>query len=319
MSKGTVCVVGCNGFVGSHVTATLLGAGFSVRGTLRDPVATRSRWVESALSPLAKKGANLTLHTAHAADLDALTKAMQGCDGVINCAGAIRQEHTTVNLMTVLAGNVCDAAQAAGVRSAVFTSSTGSTNPSEGEPELKNELDHWSDDQVQLDAGKYAAAAKTRYDRKVLEKAEASKGGLRAAIINPSMIVGPCYQPEPVTSLTSFAAIISGKRMKDAVPNSSMSMIDVRDLAQLHVAALLNDKASGRYFGVKKSWHWQDILAELGRQIPSYTPPEPDPDQTPATPTRFDLSRQNTLDVDVRDLDAIISGLVAELRRREMI
>lgn len=32
----TVAVLGCSGFVGSHVTAALLSRGYSVHGTLRD-------------------------------------------------------------------------------------------------------------------------------------------------------------------------------------------------------------------------------------------------------------------------------------------
>jgi nucleoside-diphosphate-sugar epimerase len=147
----------------------------------------------------------------------------------------------------------------------------------------------------------------------------ASDGSFRVCTINPSMIVGPAYQPEPVVSLQRFAAIINGERFADKIPNGSMSMIDVRDLAALHVNALENEQASGRYFGVKQSWHWRDILQALERACPAYKMQPPDPDEVPVRATQFDLSRQASLGASPRGLDDMLEGLVAEFNRRKMI
>ena len=51
--------------------------------------------------------------------------------------------------------------------------------------------------------------------------------------------------------------------MKEQVPNDSMSIIHVDDLALLHVACMERESASGRYFGVNRSWAWEDILKAL--------------------------------------------------------
>ena len=314
-----ICVIGASGFVGSHVTAALLARGTPVHGTTRDASAAKTGWLRDMAAEVASDGATLTLFSASAFDKDSLAAAMDGCDGVIMCAGSATIEPETIPLMEALAENVSEACLETGIERAVFTSSTGSTNPPEGEPELKREMDHWSDPDVQLAAKKYAAVGKTRLDQTVLGKMAASDGRFRAVTINPSMITGPCYQPEPVTSLKSFAAILSGKRLADKVPNSSMSMIDVRDLAALHLAALDNPSASGRYFGVKKSWHWRDILAALEQAVPGYKMPALDPEETPVRATQFDLSRQASLGVSIRDIDEILAGLVGELTRRQMM
>lgn len=319
ISEGPICVVGCNGFVGSHVTAELLSRGFDVHGTVRDDSETNTNWIWESVAPLARDGTKLTLFAAEASDKEALRTAMTGCTGVICCAGSPKQEPETVDLMTALAGNVSDVALELGIGAAVFTSSTGSTNPPDGEPPLKNEVEHWSDAEKQLAAGKYAAAAKTRYDRLVLQKMNASDGRLRSATINPSLIAGPCFQPEPVASLRTFAAIIKGERMGDKIPNSSMSMIDVRDLAKLHSAALLDENASGRYFGIKRSWHWREILSELSGLVPSYQMPDIDPNEIPVTPTAFDLTRQASLGVELRDIREILKAVVEELNKRKLI
>ena len=111
----------------------------------------------------------------------------------------------------------------------------------------------------------------------------------------------------------------AGERMGDTIPNGSMSMIHVQDLARLHIAAMENPTASGRYFGVKKSWHWRAILKALEKAWPAYTRPDIDPDEQAARATEFDLSRQDTLGVELRDIDDIVQSVVDELQRRAMI
>lgn len=319
MAKDTICVVGCSGFVGSHVTAELLSRGYNVNGTLRDANGDNAQWLMAKVAPKASGANRLKLFSADVFDKASLLPAMAGCSGVIVCAGSPVIEPQTIDLMVAVAENVSDAAIEAGIGRAVFTSSTGSTNPPEGEPDLKNEIEHWSDPDFQLKAGKFAAVGKTRLDRIVLEKMASSGGAFRVCVINPSMIVGPAFQNEPVTSLRRFADIIQGERLADKIPNNSMSMVDVRDLAALHVNALEKSEASGRYFGVKASWHWRDILAALARACPAYQMPQTDPDETPVRATQFDLTRQATLGVELRGLEEMLDGLVKELTRRKMI
>lgn len=319
MSAETICVVGCSGFIGSHVTAELLRRGYNVNGTLRDAQGEKAYWLMSDVAAAASGNNKLTLYSADAFDKASFGPAMEGCTGVIVCAGSPAVQPETMDLMAAIAETVTEAALDAGIGRAVYTSSTGSTNPPEGEPDLKNEVDHWSDPELQLAQKKYAAVGKTRLDRTVLAKMEASGGAFRACTINPTMIVGPSYKPEPEGSFVRFAAIVRGERFADKIPNSSLSYIDVRDLAALHVNALENEEASGRFFGVKQSWHWREILGALERVYPGYKMPPLDADEVPVRPTQFDLSRQNSLGVNLRGLDEIIGGLVEELKRREMI
>lgn len=319
MIDETICVVGASGFVGSHVSAALLARGCNVNATLRDAGGANRDWLMSDVAASASDGNRLALFSVDVFDKASLKPAMEGCTGLIVCAGSPVIVPETIDLMVAVAENVSDAAIEAGIGRAVFTSSTGSTNPPSGEPVLKNEVLHWSDPERQLAEKKYAAVGKTRLDRIVLDRMAASDGGFRVAVINPSMIVGPAYQPEPVVSHVRFAEIIRGERMADKIPNGSMSLTDVRDLATLHVAALADEAACGRYFGVKQSWHWRDILRALKRAWPSYRMPPIDPDEVPVAPTRFDLTRQDSLDVRLRGLDPMMAGLVAELDRRKMI
>lgn len=307
-----ICVIGVSGFIGSHVAAELLRQGYSVRGTSRDPESKRD-WIENGIGKFAQDGAELTLHAANLRDRESLEAAMDGCSGVTMNAGDETQSPETVSLMLSAAQNTLEAANKKGIKRVVFTSSTGSTNPPDGEPEIKKENEHWSDADQQISVEKFSPAAKTLMERLAIPLGE--KLDIRVAIMNPSLILGPAFQPELPSSLRFLNSIVSGDKMSDRAPDGSMSMIDVRDLAALHVAALTNDDARGRYFGVKKSWHWQDILEALERIHPDYTAPEW-PDEERSEPSGYDLTRQNTLGVSVRGLDEILQGAVEELRLR---
>ena len=58
------------------------------------------------------------------------------------------------------------------------------------------------------------------------------------------LFLGPMFHPELHGSLSMFRAILKGEKLKQ-IPNNSMSFIDVRDLAQLELAALENNNARG--------------------------------------------------------------------------
>lgn len=318
MKRETICVIGMSGYVGSHITAELLKQGYSVNGTLRDPHGPHADWIRRELIPFAQAGQELQLFQAEISDQDSLEKAMSGSTGVIMSAGVETQVPETITLMVGAAEHTLNAALKLGIDRAVFTSSTGSTNPPEGEPPIKDELLHWSDPEQQIAVGKYSPAAKTLMEKKIFEYMDIHPN-LRVSIMNPSMIAGPAFQDQPPIGLTSVLAILKKERMADSIPNGSMSMIHVNDLAKLHIAALESESASGRYFALKKSWHWTEILNTLSQLYPAYTPPAWPAEMEPAKVTEFDFARRDSLGIELKDMDEILRDLLRELQRREML
>ena len=65
-------------------------------------------------------------------------------------------------------------------------------------------------------------------------------------------IFGPSLGPE-LSSGFELLKILDGS-MK-AVPNISLGIVDVRDVADLHIRAMTNPAAKGQ-----RSWHWQEAL-----------------------------------------------------------
>ena len=139
----------------------------------------------------------------------------------------------------------------------------GSTDLKEGEI-----IDRWAeaDPEYQISKGKYSLAAKISMDDAALKFGELHPD-IRIVIFNPSMIVGPMFHPDMHGSLVFFKDILTqGDKMKD-IPDDSMSFIDVRDLAQLELAALENKNAKGIcvcYYSLQKF--------QFRKYIPNFMP-----------------------------------------------
>ena len=127
--------------------------------------------------------------------------------------------------------NILKSAARQGVKNIVSCSSTSSTNPIPPVP-IKNEVDHWSDENEQCRAKKYTSATKT-----VMEKAAikfAAENGQRLSIILPSGMFGPGILPMHMNGNPHswLKDLIDGKDPKHKIiPNDSSSMSHLHDLA----------------------------------------------------------------------------------------
>lgn len=322
----TLCVVGASGLVGSHIVNAALERGYAVRGTLRDKTAPTKAPYLMALPGAQER---LTLHSADMADESAFDAALAGSDCVFIASliptytgpsGKPAREMDDAQgyeeiIMPTVNGclNILRAAARQHVPNVVICSSTSSTNPEPPVP-IKNEIDHWSDERQQCEAKKYTSAAKT-----VMEKAAinfADENAMRLSILLPTGLYGPLILPEHMAHgpYHWLKTLIDGGEPRHAtMPNGSTSMIHLRDLAALFLAAYEKPDASGRYYGVYDSWHWQDIYAELQKLLPDMKMPAP-LSEAPVAPTGFDFTRRDSLGVPLRDIPTMLRETVAWLK-----
>lgn len=163
-SDKTLCVVGASGLVGSNIVKAGLDRGYTVHGTMRDKDAPGKA---PFLNALAGASERLSLFSADMAKEETFDEAMAGADCVfIACliptyAGPSGKPAREMDdeqgyreiIMPTVNGclNIMRSAARHGVKNVVICSSTSSTNPVPGVP-IKNEQDHWSDEQQQCQA-----------------------------------------------------------------------------------------------------------------------------------------------------------------------
>ena len=316
-AETTICVAGASGLVGSNIVRAALQRGYAVNGTLRDKDAPEKACYLTAL-PGAEK---LSLFSAEMSDEASFVAPLAGADGVfIACLiptykgsdGTPAKEMDDVRgyaeiIMPTVDGclNILRAAYQQGVRTAVICSSTSSTNPVPP-VSVKNEVEHWSDADEQCREKKYTSATKTIMEKAAIEFC--AEHAMRLSIILPTGLYGQAILPEHMNH-NPFAwlkrVIDGGPARHQKTPNDSASMIHLHDLANLFLAAFENPDASGRYFGVYKSLHWQEIYAECKKVLPNMKMPAPITEPA-AEPTSFDFARRDSLGVQIRDFPTLL-------------
>lgn len=228
-----------------------------------------------------------------------------------------------------------DSPRCQSIQCLVLTSSMSAAAP-QPEPPVKDES-HWSDDDAQLARGNFYGCLKTRQEKLCQKWSEQSvqdgklSPNFRYCAICPTMIVGPPLLAAkgddnytPSGTMGSLYRVIKPadgplligqtlKGVKRKARNDSMSYIDVQDCAAMHVAAMENTNASGRYFSLVESWHWNDILSTLQELYPKILLDEHykyEGDDI-IRPTQFNLDRMNSLGVKVKSIKEIFEECIS--------
>ena len=237
-----VLVTGISGYIGQHCAAELLNQGFEVVGTVRSKSKVDS--TKSAISAAAPVD-GLTFAEADLLSDKGWESAMSGCTYVMHVASPFvfaepKDENEMIKPAVEGTRRVVKAAQKAGVRRMVLTSSTFAMIA--GKATGRYGPDSWSDTNSNI--GAYAKS-KTLAEKAAWEAVAGS--GMELTVINPGAVYGPSLGSEVAGESLSFMRDIIGGKMP-MVPDIAMGMVDVRDVARLHVAAMTTPRAAGQRF-----------------------------------------------------------------------
>lgn len=86
------------------------------------------------------------------------------------------------------------------------------------------------------------------------------KLNIKSAVICPTLVTGPLLGSQIGSSLTIVSNYLNGS--KELIPNSSMSLVDVRDVGELCVQAILKN-AEGRFIAVEKGYTFEQIVEAM--------------------------------------------------------
>jgi len=243
----TVLVTGGSGFVGSHVLLQLLNAGHSVRTTVRS--LQREGGVRAMLRDAgADAGQRLSFFAADLTRDEGWADAVAGCDYVIHVASPIpaaapRTENELIVPARDGALRVLKASRDAMVKRVVLTSSCGAVYY--GHPPQRAPFDEtsWTD----IDGGEMSAYVKSKA---IAERAAwsfmAEEGGaLQLSVVNPAGIFGPILGTDFSSSIELVTRLMKGA---PGCPRLYFGVVDVRDVADLHVRAMIDPAAKGERF-----------------------------------------------------------------------
>lgn len=244
-----VLVTGISGYIGQHCAAELIKNGYAVRGSLRS--LSKAEAVTQAIQTAVDPKGNLEYCELDLLNDSGWDKAMQGCDFVLHVASpfVIRQpkdENELINPAVEGTQRALKAAKKAGIKRVVLTSSMVAML-GEAKGNLFVNHDSWTN--VKAKGVSAYVKSKTLAEKKAWEYIKKQKGDqkLELVTIHPGPVYGPSLS-ENLTgeSMSMFKDIIAGKM--PLIPKSAINMSDVRDVAEIHVKALEDRKASGKRF-----------------------------------------------------------------------
>lgn len=244
----TVLVTGGSGFIAVHTILQLLAAGHRVRTTVR--TADRSKDV---LAMLRQGGAPSTddvrFFTADLTSDAGWADAVVGCDYVLHVAsplplGVPRDENELIIPAREGTLRVLRAASDAGVKRVVVTSSFAAIGYGHQPRSRPSDETDWSN----LDGADVQpyVKSKTLAERAAWDFIAREGGGLELSVVNPVGVFGPVLGPDYSGSITIIKMLMDGAM--PATPKIYFGLVDVRDVADLHLRAMTSPAASGERF-----------------------------------------------------------------------
>jgi nucleoside-diphosphate-sugar epimerase len=279
----TVLVTGGSGFIGSHVVLQLLAAGHQVRTTVRS--LKREGEVRAMLKQGgAEPGDRLTFHVADLTADAGWGEAVAGCDFVQHVASPFPQElprHEDELIVPAREGalRVLRAARDAGVKRVVLTSSFAAIGY--GHPAHQGPFDETSWTNVDAPDVQPYTKSKTLAERAAWDFIAREGGALELAVVNPVGVFGPVLGPDYSTSILMVQRLMDGAL--PGCPRLTFGVVDVRDVADLHLRAMTDPAAKGeRFLAVAGDFMTmaqmahvlRDGMGPAGRRVPTRELPD---------------------------------------------
>lgn len=271
----TVLVTGASGFIGMHCVLQLLEQGFNVRGTVRS--SSKEDELRAALSVHTGSAEAAERFSAAEADLTSdqgWAEAAVGCRYALHVASPIPRTppaHEDELIVPAREGTlrVLRACAEAGVERVVMTSSVAAVLYGRDRSKTFNESDWSNVDSPKIGAYEKSKTLAERAAWEFVESAasvEPSGRKLELAVINPGLVLGPVLSADYGTSGEVVKKLM--ERDFPAVPNFCWAMIDVRDVAAAHLAALSVDAAVGhRHICALANYSLRDVARVLAPHV----------------------------------------------------
>jgi dihydroflavonol-4-reductase len=248
MAGETVLVTGGTGFIGAHCIIQLLQQGYAVRTTVR------SLKREADVRAMLKVGgadanAPIAFYQADLMSDAGWSDAVTGAHYVLHVASPFPPtipQHEDELIVPARDGalRVLKASRDASVKRVVLTSSfaaIGYGQPPQQKPFDETNWTNPSGDDVRAYTKSKTIAEKAAWDWVAKEG-----GALELSVVNPVGVFGPVLGPDYSTSILLIQRLMDGAM--PGCPRLYFGVVDVRDVADLHLRCMTNPAAKGERF-----------------------------------------------------------------------
>jgi dihydroflavonol-4-reductase len=257
-----VLISGASGFIAGHTIEKLLAAGHDIIGTVRDPDNVEKnahlRAMPGGAKHLTLVRSDLTDEDPFGAHVDVDVILHMASPYVMNVKDA--QRDLVVPAVQGTLSMLKAAANSPRVRRVVLTSSMAAITD---EPDGRVLTEEDWNDQSSLSRNPYYYS-KTMAERAAWDFMEREKPGFDLVVINPFLVIGPAHTAAINTSNQTFVDIINGQY--PAVMALEWGFVDVRDVADAHVAALDPQVPTGRYIAASANMDMGAVVDLMGAQ-----------------------------------------------------
>ncbi|MBO0719543.1 MAG: aldehyde reductase [Blastocatellia bacterium] len=243
-----ILVTGGSGFIAVHAILQLLAAGYNVRTTVRS--LKREGDIRAMLrAGGAEPGDRLSFIAADLESDAGWPEAAAGCEYVLHVASPFPPRipnHEDELIVPAREGTlrVLRSAREAGVRRVVLTSSFAAIGYGKKPQNSPFDETNWTDPN-----GKEVlpyVKSKTLAERAAWDFIASEGGGMELSVINPVGVFGPVLGPDFSTSILIVQRLLDGAL--PGVPRLYFGVVDVRDVADLHIRAMTHPAAKGERF-----------------------------------------------------------------------
>ena len=267
-SNTTVCVTGASGFIGSHLVKLLLEEGYRVRATVRD--ATN----EDKTAHLRALG-EMELFSADLMDAGSFDEAIEGSDYVIHAASAVYltaddPQKEIVDVAVMGTENVLASVnRSSSVKRVVLTSSVAAVFDAKRPTDYVFSEEDWNNSATLADEP-YSLSKKLA-EQRAHEIAEQSESWDLVAI-NPVFVTGPVMTRVHCRTSPSLVRSLMQGRFP-GVPDLHFYLVDVRDVARAHLAAMNHPTPERRYLCATGSMSMREMAKALRSEFPKSKTP----------------------------------------------
>jgi nucleoside-diphosphate-sugar epimerase len=246
VSEDLVLVTGGSGFVGIHCIDQHLRAGYRVRSTVRS--LSREADVRTMLKNAETPHQDALTFVAADLTRDAgWPDAVAGCEYVLHVASPFPDsvpKHEDELIIPAREGTlrVLRAARDADVKRVVLTSSFAAIGYGHETQDTPFDETNWSN----LNGVGAYTKSKTLAERAAWDFMANAGGNLELSVINPVGVFGPVLGPDYSTSILLVQRLMLGS--VPGCPRLYFGLVDVRDVADIHIRAMRNPDAKGERF-----------------------------------------------------------------------